>query len=92
METDKEYRERLAEQLDTTMYPRVAEEQNKLRNYTVKAEVEFSVRGTSITMAYKLFEKWMVSAFEASFKGDIGTKPVIAPSYYRGVSVVEERK
>lgn len=60
-------------------------------NYIVTAEIQFSVRATSITKSYKEFEKWMVQAFHNSFKS-IDDKPAIAPSYYEGIAITKVEK
>jgi hypothetical protein len=61
----------------------------EVTKYTVTAEVQFSVQSTSITQAYRVFTKWMADAFNASFAES--EHPIIAPAYYKGVSVKEEK-
>jgi hypothetical protein len=62
-------------------------EQND-QQYTVTAEVTFSITATSIPMAYKLFTDWMAHAFNNSFEGV--DKPIIVPSSFEGMAIVRE--
>lgn len=58
---------------------------SEIKIYTVKAEVSFTIKATSIRQAYKEFENLMVKIFNDSYppKGD-GT---VIPSRYEGLAI-----
>lgn len=63
-----------------------------IKDYAVKAEVQFSVKATSIAKAYKQFETWIIQAFSDAY--DESKHPIIVPNFYEGISVtkVQQRK
>jgi hypothetical protein len=56
-----------------------------MKTYNVAAEVNFRIRATSITAAYKEFHELMTTLFNKAF--DESPTPIIVPSYFEGLAV-----
>lgn len=62
-----------------------------VHSYTIKTNINFTVKATSITAAYKQFEKWIVAKFEEAYANGV-ENPIIVPNWYEGLSVEKDEK
>lgn len=62
-----------------------------VHSYTIKTNINFTVKATSITAAYKQFEKWIVAKFEEAYANEV-KNPIIVPNWYEGLSVEKDSK
>jgi hypothetical protein len=67
----------------------MANTEQKPQKYTIKAEVEFAIEATSIQAAYKLFERYMVNAFESAHANGVDHPPIY-PCGFEGLAVTRE--